>query len=82
MVAVFILWVLASIITKRSVQAQTSGSRFFYLGVVFLGTMMIFDFNNCFITGWLTTRMIPHEIPYELCGGIFTIAGLFFSIWA
>jgi protein-S-isoprenylcysteine O-methyltransferase Ste14 len=80
--AVFILWILASITSKRSLKAQTNGSRFLYLCVVLLGIMMIFNFDNWFATEWLQTRIIPNEVPYVLGGGILTISGILFSIWA
>lgn len=78
----FILWVLAGVLSKRSVQAQTSTSRLFQAGLTFVGLMLIFNFNQWFVTGWLTTRIIPREAPYVLGGAILTLAGMLFSLWA
>lgn len=78
----FIIWILASVLSKRTAHAQTSTSRLFQAGLTFLGIMLIFNFNNWFANGWLTTRIIPLEPPYVLGGAILTLAGIFFSLWA
>jgi protein-S-isoprenylcysteine O-methyltransferase Ste14 len=78
----FIIWILASVLSKRTVQAQTSTSRLFQAGLTFIGIMLIFNFNNWFVSGWLTTRIIPREPAYVLGGAILTVAGIFFSLWA
>jgi protein-S-isoprenylcysteine O-methyltransferase Ste14 len=78
----FILWVVAGVISKRSVHAQTSTSRLFQLGLTLIGFMLVFNFNNWFVSGWLTTRIIPREPVYLLGGAILTIAGILFSLWA
>ena len=80
--ALFILWVAAGVLSKRSVQVQSSTSRLFHIGLSFIGFMLIFNFNNWFVSGWLTTRIIPREPPYVLGGSILTVAGIFFSLWA
>lgn len=66
---------------KRSVQAQTGTSRLFQAGLAFTGVMLIFNFNNWFGTGWLTSRITPREVPYVLGGAILTIACMLFSVW-
>jgi len=80
--APFIIWVLAGLLSKRTAQAQTGSSRLFQAGITFIGIMLIFNFNNWFVSGWLTTRIIPHEPAYVLGGAILTIAGILFSLWA
>jgi hypothetical protein len=78
--ALFILWVVAGVISKRSVHAQTSTSRLFQLGLTLIGFILVFNFNNWFVSGWLTTRIIPREPVYLLGGAILTIAGILFSL--
>ena len=78
----FIVWVAAGVTSKRSVQRQTSGSRLLQAGLAFIGLMLIFNFYGWFVTGWLTTRIIPREDPYVLGGTIVTIAGMLFCVWA
>jgi protein-S-isoprenylcysteine O-methyltransferase Ste14 len=80
--ALFILWAVAGVLSKRSVQAQTDTSRLFQAGLAFLGLMLIFNFNNWFVSVRLTTRIIPLETPYVLGGAILTLAGMAFSLWA
>lgn len=76
-----VLWVLAGVLSKRSVQAQTSGSRLFQVGLLVVGAL-IFNFNDWFVSGLLVTRIIPREVPYVLGGAILTLAGILFSLWA
>jgi len=80
--ALFIIWVLAGVLSKRTAQAQTGTSRLFQAGLAFIGLMLIFNFNNWFVSGWLTSRITPREAPYVLGGAILTIAGILFSLWA
>ena len=78
----FVLWILAGVLSKRSVQRQTDSSRLFQVGLTFLGAMLIFNFAHWFVSGWLTTRIIPREAAYVVGGAIATIAGMLFSVWA
>lgn len=80
--ALFIIWILAGVLSKRTAQAQTGTSRLFQAGLAFIGFMLIFNFNNWFVSGWLITRITPREVPYVLGGAILTIAGILFSLWA
>lgn len=80
--ALFIIWILAGVLSKRTAQAQTGTSRLFQAGLAFIGFMLIFNFNNWFVSGWLITRITPREVPYVLGGGTLTIAGILFSLWA
>ena len=78
----FIVWVLAGALSKRTAQAQSGSSRMFQAGLAFIGLMLIFNFNNWFVSGWLTIRLIPREAPYVVGGAVLTVAGMLFSIWA
>jgi protein-S-isoprenylcysteine O-methyltransferase Ste14 len=81
--AVFgILWILAAVTTKRAVQVQSTGSRLLQAVVVFIGLMLIFNFDRWFVTGWLTTRLTPESAAVVLAGVVLTVAGLLFSVWA
>jgi protein-S-isoprenylcysteine O-methyltransferase Ste14 len=80
--AFWILWIVAGIASKRSVQRQTGSSRLLQAGLALIGIMLIFNFNHWFVTGWLTTRIVPIEPPYVLGGAVLTVAGLLFCIWA
>src|SRR5271165_5309800 len=80
--AFVVLWWIAGIASKRSVQVQTSSSRLFQAALVFIGAMLIFNLNHWFAAGWLTTRIIPQESPFILGGAILTIAGMLFCVWA
>jgi protein-S-isoprenylcysteine O-methyltransferase Ste14 len=50
--------------------------------VVFIGLMLIFNFDRWFVTGWLTTRLTPESAAVVLAGVVLTVAGLLFSVWA
>jgi len=78
----FIFWVLAGVLSKRSVQAQTGTSRLFQAGLAFTGVMLIFNFNHWFDSGWLAACITPRQVPYVLGGAILTLAGILFSVWA
>ena len=77
-----ILWILAAFTTKRAVQVQSTGSRLLQAVVVFIGLMLIFNFDGWFVTGWLTTRLTPESAAVVLAGVVLTAAGLLFSVWA
>jgi protein-S-isoprenylcysteine O-methyltransferase Ste14 len=77
-----ILWILAAVTTKRAVQVQSTGSRLLQAVVVFIGLMLIFNFDGWFVTGWLTTRLTPESAAVVLAGVVLTVAGLLFSVWA
>jgi len=77
-----ILWILAAVTTKRAVQVQSTGSRLLQAVVVFIGLMLIFNFDRWFVTGWLTTRLTPESAAVVLAGVVLTAAGLLFSVWA
>jgi protein-S-isoprenylcysteine O-methyltransferase Ste14 len=77
-----ILWILAAVTTKRAVQVQSTGSRLLQAVVVFIGLMLIFNFDGWFVTGWLTTRLTTESVAVVLAGLVLTVAGLLFSVWA
>jgi protein-S-isoprenylcysteine O-methyltransferase len=77
-----ILWVLAAVTTKRAVKVQSRGSRLFQAVVVFIGLMLIFNFDGWFVTGWLTVRLTPESTAVVLSGVVLVVAGMLFSVWA
>jgi protein-S-isoprenylcysteine O-methyltransferase len=77
-----ILWVLAAVTTKRTVQVQSTGSRLLQGVVVFIGLMLVFNFDGWFVTGWLTLRLTPESAAVVLTGAVLAVAGLLFSVWA
>jgi protein-S-isoprenylcysteine O-methyltransferase Ste14 len=80
--ALFIVWVLAGMLSKRTVQKQTDTSRLVHVGLVFVGFALTFNFFRWFDGGWLATRIIPPKDVYVLGGTIMTLAGMMFCIWA
>lgn len=80
--ALFLVWVLASVLSKRTVQRQTDISRFVHVVLLFTGFALIFNFYRWFEGGWLTLRIIPRESTYVVGGAIVTMAGMLFCVWA
>ena len=77
-----ILWLLAAIASKRTLQRQTRASRLFHAGLVFLGVALLFNLYQWFDGGWLATRIVPDQEVYVFGGAIVTVAGILFCIWA
>ncbi|MBV8673861.1 MAG: isoprenylcysteine carboxylmethyltransferase family protein [Acidobacteriaceae bacterium] len=77
-----ILWLLAAIASKRTLQRQTRASRLFHAGLAFLGVALLFNLYQWFDGGWLATRIVPDQEVYVFGGAIVTVAGILFCIWA
>jgi len=77
-----ILWLLAAFTSKRTVKRQNPGSRLFQVALALLGFMLVFNFNQWFVSGWSTVRIIPRETPYVISGAVLTLAGMLFCVWA
>ena len=81
-VAFLALWFLAGLVSKRTVQVQSGGSRLLQSAFVFLGVALMFNFHHWITSGWLAVRLTPANAPVVLCGGALTLAGLLFCVWA
>lgn len=77
-----VLWFGTALISKRSVQRQTSGSRLLQSGIVLLGLWLIFDFGHVFTRGWLADVAVPDIAGWVLPGAALTVAGMLFAAWA
>ncbi|MGB0123578.1 MAG: isoprenylcysteine carboxylmethyltransferase family protein [Silvibacterium sp.] len=77
-----IVWMVAAMISKRSVQRQTYGSRILQSGLIFIIMLFIFNFWNFFARGWLTTRLIPETPFWVLFGAVMAVTGVLLCFWA
>jgi protein-S-isoprenylcysteine O-methyltransferase len=77
-----ILWILAAVISKRTVQVQSSGSRLLQSGIMLAGLLVMFNFRHWLVSGWLMVRLMPETAPVVVGGGLLTVAGLLLCVWA
>ena len=77
-----IVWVVAAVGSKRTVQRQRGGSRLLHIGLMLLGIALIFNLYHWFDGGWLATRIVPRELWAVGGGAIVTVAGILFCVWA
>jgi protein-S-isoprenylcysteine O-methyltransferase Ste14 len=80
--ALLVVWLVATVGTKQTVQRQRGPSRVLHVGIMFLGIALIFNLYHWFDGGWLANRIIPREGVYVLGGAVITIAGMLFTVWA
>lgn len=78
----WIVWWLAAVTSKRSVQRQTSGSRLLQSGLFLLGMVLIFNIGRFFTQGWLIRRLTPQTPAWVFTGAVLTLAGVLFCLWA
>jgi protein-S-isoprenylcysteine O-methyltransferase Ste14 len=78
--AVGLVWLVGLAFTKRTVRAQSPGTRLFHLGLVALGFSLLS--GQWIKTGWLAMRFVPEDRAIALTGLLLTIAGCAFAIWA
>ncbi len=78
--AVGLVWLVGLAFTKRTVRAQSPGTRLFHLGLAALGFSLLSD--QWIKTGWLAMRFVPENRAIALTGLLLTIAGCAFTIWA
>ncbi len=77
-----VVWLVAALGSKRTVQRQRGGWRLLHVGLIFFGIALIFNLYQWFDGGWLATRIIPRQDGYVLGGAILTISGMLFTLWA
>ncbi len=77
-----VVWLVAALGSKRTVQRQRGGSRLLHVGLIFFGIALIFNLYQWFDGGWLATRIIPRQDGYVFGGAILTISGMLFTLWA
>jgi len=78
----WIVWWLAALTSKRSIQQQTSGSRMLQSGLFLIAMLLIFNIGDFFTRGWLVRRVIPHTVPWILTGAALTLLGVLIALWA
>jgi protein-S-isoprenylcysteine O-methyltransferase Ste14 len=77
-----VVWFAAALTSKRSVQRQTYGSRALQSSMLLVGILLIFNFLNFSMRGWLETRLIPHTDAWVLAGTVLCVTGILFCFWA
>lgn len=75
-----LVWLVGLAFTKRTVRAQTLGTRVLYLALILLGFSLL-GFGRLSV-GWLGLRWLPPGQGWEITGLAFTAAGCLFAIWA
>jgi protein-S-isoprenylcysteine O-methyltransferase Ste14 len=78
--AVGIVWLIGLIFTKRTVRAQSYGTRLFHLALLVLGIALMS--SNRFRFGWLGMRFVPLTHGVLVAGCVLTVIGCAFAIWA
>jgi protein-S-isoprenylcysteine O-methyltransferase Ste14 len=78
--AVGLVWLAGLAFTKRTVRAQSPGTRFFHLALAALGFALLS--RTLFSQGWLGIRFMPEIYSVALSGLGLTILGCGFAIWA
>ncbi len=78
--AVGLVWLAGMAFTKRTVRAQTPGTRLFHLALAALGFALLS--RTTFTHGWLGMRFVPDIPSVALTGLTLTILGSGFAIWA
>ncbi len=75
-----LVWLAGLASTKRTVRAQSAGSRLFQLLAFALGFALMA--RKWFESGWLGTRLFPDISGVAVTGLALTMAGCAFAIWA
>jgi protein-S-isoprenylcysteine O-methyltransferase Ste14 len=79
-IAAGIVWLAGAVRTKRTAQAQTSGSRLLHLSVGAAALVLLF--NSHAGIGPLASRFVPDSAAIAYTGLALTVAGIGFAIWA
>lgn len=74
------VWVIAALVTKRSVRREFSGYRFIQVIILVIGCLLIF--NSSFVPEFLNRRIIPETRVTGFVGLLLTWAGMLFALWA
>jgi protein-S-isoprenylcysteine O-methyltransferase Ste14 len=78
--AVGLIWLAGAAFTKRTVQAQSAGTRLFHIGLAALGFALLS--KRGFTQGWLGMRFAPPLDSVAVTGLILTVEGCLFAVWA
>jgi protein-S-isoprenylcysteine O-methyltransferase len=78
--AVGLVWLVGVAFTKRTVRAQSRGTRLFHLALAALGFALLS--KHGMTQGWLGLRFVPDEYSIAFTGFVLTVAGCLFAIWA
>ena len=78
--AVWLVWLVGLVSTKRTVRSQAVGPRFFHLALVLLGFLLVG--SQYFRRGWLGIRFVPAIPSLAIWGFVLTLVGCLFAIWA
>lgn len=79
-VVVGMVWLIAAVGTKRTAQAQSSGSRLLHISLVAAAFVLLFSSNSAL--GPLAWRFVPDSAVIAYSGLALTVAGTGFAIWA
>ncbi|MBX6358569.1 methyltransferase family protein [Pseudacidobacterium ailaaui] len=74
------VWLLTSLGTKRTVQRQSSMSRFWQLSILALGCFLVFFHGPT--RAWLDVHLFPVTPRMAMAGFLLAAIGVGFSIWA
>ena len=75
-----IVWLIGLAFTKRTVRAQSDGSRLFQMAVLLLGFCLLG--SEWFQSGWLAAPFVHENPELQAAGVAMTVAGCLFAIWA
>jgi protein-S-isoprenylcysteine O-methyltransferase Ste14 len=78
--AMFAVWLIGALTTKRAVRRYSRFSRIVETVVLIVAYVLIFDPN--LNAGFLDARVVPATPPARILGVALTFAGLLFAIWA
>ncbi|HEV8039386.1 MAG TPA: isoprenylcysteine carboxylmethyltransferase family protein [Bryobacteraceae bacterium] len=79
-VAVGIVWLIGAARTKRTAQAQSSGSRLVHISLATVAFVLLF--SPITAIGPLAGRFVPNSAVIAYAGLAMTLAGTGFAIWA
>jgi protein-S-isoprenylcysteine O-methyltransferase Ste14 len=75
-----VVWVVSALRTKRTIQTQSSSSRFLYTAILVVGVYLIFTRQTGIL--WLDRQLFLVTTPVALAGLVAVLVGVVFSIWA
>jgi protein-S-isoprenylcysteine O-methyltransferase Ste14 len=78
--ALFLVWLVTWLRTKRTQERVDFGSRLFYGVPVFIAFYLVFNGN--FRLGWLDSKIIARTSWVESIAVLLTAAGVALAIWA
>jgi protein-S-isoprenylcysteine O-methyltransferase len=75
-----LVWLVGFPFTKRTLQVQQGGARYFHLFLALLGFSLLG--SPYFDRGWLGERFLPDNSVLPVAGLVLTLVGVLFAIWA